>query len=122
MTLLDRLRQLAAALPPGSSVSLPRDWLLAELDAAPASDALVADLTVEQLAQFIGKRPSTVRGWLEAGRFPGAYKLSGKAWRVPRGAVEAFQAREREGQAPEPGPNGDRSPGQLGAWRDVRRG
>lgn len=40
-----------------------------------------------------------MRAWLEAGRFPGAYKLRGRDWRVPPDAVEAFKARERGSKA-----------------------
>lgn len=96
---LAHLRQLAELLPPGASVSLPREALLEAIaDGAvpPAEAALVADLSVEQLATLFGKRPSTVRAWLEAGACPQAYKLNGKTWRVPRDAALAMQARLRE--------------------------
>lgn len=77
--------------------------------------------STSDLTAPFGKRPSTVRGWLEAGRFPGAYKLNGKQWRAPQSAVEGFQALERE-----QGGNGTRSlllqrgRASLGDYRKVR--
>lgn len=121
--LLDQLRAMAEAVPAGGAVTLPRDWLLTELDGAGNAPAasLAVDLTVLDLASLFGKRPSTVRAWLEAERFPGAYKLNGKQWRVPRSAVEAFQAREREGQGQQPPPSPPRGRGSLSDYRKVRR-
>ena len=49
--------------------------------------------------------PSTVRGWCEAGRFPGAYKLHDREWRIPAAALETF-----EGQ----GPRRERPTGRCG--------
>ena len=114
---LESLRAAVAAMPPGALV--PRDWLLEQLgDAstgapapvAPAPAALV-DLTIRDVAQVFGKRPSTVRAWVERGDFAGAYKLHGKEWRVPVNAVEAFQNPQRRSKS---------APG-LSAWRTVKR-
>jgi hypothetical protein len=114
---------MAEAVPPGGAVTLPRDWLIAELSAAGelADVPLTADLAVPDLVRLFGKRPSTVRSWLEAGLFPGAFKLRGKTWRVPRSAVEAFQARERgqDGNGPTALPQ--RATGSLSDYRKVRR-
>lgn len=108
---LEALRRALTAMPPGSLV--PRDWLLEQLSSvSPAtseSPALV-DLTIGDLAGLFGKRPSTVRAWVERGDFPGAYKLHGKEWRIPVSAVEAFQHRQRQRAAPGSG---------LSAWRSV---
>ena len=101
-------------MPPGTLV--PRDWLVEQLangagqqsnpDSAAAPGA--TDLTITGLAQLFGKRPSTVRAWVERGDFPGAYKLHGREWRIPLSAVEAFRDSQR------------RLTG-LSAWREVRR-
>ena len=113
----ERLRKVVAyleALPPGSLV--PRDWVLglvADGEArtpAPRGTSAV-DLTVEGVAELFGKRPSTVRFWIERGHFPGAYKLHGKQWRVPPAAIEAFQ---RTQQAASGGSD-------LSAWRHKTR-
>lgn len=110
---IEGLRAALAAMPPGSLV--PRDWLLEQLSGvsvAPAASPLV-DLTIGDLARLFGKRPSTVRAWVERGDFAGAYKLHGKEWRVPVSAVEGFQDRQR------PRPKSDP---KLSAWRSVKPG
>jgi hypothetical protein len=91
------LRTLAEALPAGAAVPVPREWLLELLvaQAAPASDSPPADPTVEDVAARYGRAPSTIRGWCEAGRFPGAYKLHDREWRIPAAALEAFDAQQR---------------------------
>jgi len=103
-------------MPPGTLV--PRDWLVEQLangagrqshsNSGPALGA--TDLTIAGLAQLFGKRPSTVRAWVERGDFPGAYKLNGKEWRIPLGAVETFQELQRQRSSP---------PSKLSAWRRV---
>jgi hypothetical protein len=109
---LESLRTALAAMPPGSLV--PRDWLLEQLSSVspiPSESPALVDLTIGDLARLFGKRPSTVRAWVERGDFPGAYKLHGKEWRVPASAVEAFQDRQR-GHA--------KSGPRLSAWRSVK--
>lgn len=111
---LESLKAALSAMPPGTLV--PRDWLVAQLgsgsvqqsdsDSPAASGA--SDLTIAGLAQLFGKRPSTVRAWVERGDFPGAYKLHGREWRVPLSAVESFRDSQRR-------LNG------LSAWRAVSR-
>jgi excisionase family DNA binding protein len=76
---------------------------------APAPASLV-DLTIRDVAQLFGKRPSTVRAWVERGDFAGAYKLHGKEWRVPASAVQAFQDLQRHRAE---------SPSRLSAWRSA---
>ncbi|PYP55500.1 MAG: hypothetical protein DMD40_13315 [Gemmatimonadetes bacterium] len=83
-------------MPPGTLV--PRDWLLEQLSdtlVQGAPSASFVDLTIQELATMFGKRPSTVRAWVERGDFPGAYKLHGKKWCVPAGSVQEFQVRQR---------------------------
>ena len=108
---IESLRAALAAMPPGSLV--PRDWVLEQLSGGsvtPSAPALI-DLTIGELARLFGKRPSTVRAWVERGDFAGAYKLHGKEWRVPTSAVERFQAKQRR-----PG----KSEARLSAWRSVK--
>lgn len=100
------LLELAQAAGEGV-VSVPGRWLAEALEPPPA---VQIDLTVPQLAVLFSKAESTVRGWLEAGAFEGAYRLHGKQWRAPPSSVTAFQAR----QATPSEANGD-----LSAWRRV---
>ena len=104
MPLRARIAALVAAAPAGATV--PVAWLaeLLALDAAEANggDAgharhggsaadVTVDLTVPQLAERFERGESTIRGWLAAGAFPGAYRLHGREWRIPAAAVEAMQ-------------------------------
>lgn len=128
MGLFRKLRALAEALPPGASVNIPAEWLLEELEKGvveddPRDDTQITDITVEQLAGELDRSPSTVRGWLSSGAFPGAYRLQGREWRIPRAEVEAFLNRQRP-QKPvtiRQVPGRQRPPADLGAWRKTRR-
>lgn len=57
-----------------------------------------------------GRKPSTVRGWCEAGKLPGAYRLRGREWRIPPAALAAIQQAEHE-------PVTSGGPVDLGGWR-----
>lgn len=111
--LLESLRAAVAAMPPGALV--PRDWLLEQLSGVSptpsephSTPGALVDLTIGDLAQLFGKRPSTVRAWVERGDFPGTYKLHGREWRAPLSAVEAFRDSQRRLSG-------------LSAWRAVKR-
>jgi hypothetical protein len=119
MTALERLRQLAAVLPPGASVTLDGAALaelLAEPGGAEQPEPAAELMTVQQLAHRFQRAPSTVRGWLEAGRFPGAYRLRGRDWRVPSAAAAAFEATEQGGPVLGTVP----TRGALDDWRKLR--
>jgi|SRR5690242_12337764 len=98
---LDTLREALERLPDGAT--LPVGWLREQLGELAASRA-PGDLTLEQAGEQLSRRPSTVRGWCEQGRFPGAYHLPASekpdkrgrvrrgAWRIPPAALAAFRA------------------------------
>lgn len=114
----ETLRALAAAVAPDQGVTVPAAWLLAALDSAPAAppDPIEVDLTVEQLALRFGRAPSTVRGWLERGDFPAAYRRAGREWRVPPAAVLAYQEHQRA-----TAPRASGGAVDIGAWRQHLR-
>ena len=57
-------------------------------------------LGVEQVADYLGFQPETVRTWLRQGRFAGAVGIRSAVGRVPLAAVEAVAAgRDPEGGA-----------------------
>jgi hypothetical protein len=122
--LLETLRVLAEALPPGSVVPVPREALL-ELVAASAQgpgtdrDHVVppVDLTVMDVALRYGRHASTVRAWLERGLFPGAYRLHHREWRVPRTALVAFETHARE-SSPSTAARKEKAV-NLAAWRTA---
>jgi hypothetical protein len=83
---------------------------------APVQAPVPMDLTVPQLAVLFGKAESTVRGWIEEGKFPGSYLLHRRQYRVPPAAVAEFQRRAANGSASaEPA-------GDLSRWRAVAPG
>src|SRR5438552_2533326 len=116
---LRALQVYAETLPAGTVVPVARETLLELLarqgGAGQTSATPPADLTVADVCARFGRKPSAVRNWLERGMFPGAYRLMGRAWRVPVSAVEAFQVKQAGG-AGESAP----TPGDLGAWRRLR--
>src|SRR6266849_1274790 len=124
MNPLVQLRTAAAALPPGTLVTLSREALLDVLGGGggdrvaggDGSPQVAVDLTVTDLAQRFRRHPSTIRQWLESGRLEG-YKLFGREWRVPLAAVAAFQDHQRQGR--ERGGSLARSAPSLGDWRKV---
>ncbi len=125
------LRHLAEQLPAGAALTLDRATLL-EVTAGLVDERIY---TVATLAAQLHRSASTVRGWLEAGRFPGAFKLPGDrahaAWRIPQAALDAFSASPARQEAagatigaqtdtrgqPRRARNGGQA--NLGAWRTV---
>jgi hypothetical protein len=96
----DGLLRLAQALPDGTAVPVPRGWLLELLSGAGApaapTQALEMDLTPEEVGAALQRSPVTIRAFCRANLFPGAYRLRGRQWRIPRTALSAFQMTERK--------------------------
>jgi hypothetical protein len=110
------LRHLAEQLPSGASLTLDRATLL-EVTAGVVDGTTY---TVAQVAERLHRSPSTVRGWIKAGLFPGAVhlpasgkmmtftkgKLAGKqrakvgAWRISQMALDAFTGRPARQEPP----------------------
>ncbi len=113
MNVGDRLRELAARLPQGASLTLTRDGLLelaADIDEARPVPPRT-DFTVIELAAQFHRSPSTIREWCERGRFEGAYKLNDRDWRVSQAAVDAFLVGQRDTH---------RCGRRVGSWRRLR--
>jgi hypothetical protein len=124
------LRALAESLPAGTAIPVPRELLLELLEGAAAKlgtnapnfPAASADSTVAEIASRFGRSPSTIRGWLDRGLIPGAYRFQKREWRVPAAALAAFEAAQRPENAPgKIGPPRGTSahPVALGAWRTA---
>lgn len=102
------LRALLEQLPPETLI--PVGWALEQLDGAGEG---IVDLTVPDVAEALGRAPSTVRQWCADGRLPGAYRLHGREWRIPRSSLARLRDQhDVQGAAPV----------DLGAWRRVAGG
>ena len=108
---LARLRRVAEDLPPGASVSIPREWLL---EAVAEQGTGAADLTVAQVAARYGRCESTIRSWISQ-HFLRAYKLRGRQLRIPHSAIAEFEEAERGGIRR--APRGEKGVSDLSAWR-----
>ena len=112
---VEELRALYDALPPGSAISLSREAVGGLLDGLSLPRGGVqdgSDLTLEEVAERVGRAPSTVRGWCRCGSLVGAYRLNGRGWRIPLLALDAFlRAQEERRTAPTMGGH------NLSAWR-----
>ena len=100
MTLEDIIR-LHELMPEGSSISLSKEAVGGLLDGLSlprggAQDG--SDLTLEEVAERVGRAPSTVRGWCRCGSLVGAYRLNGRGWRIPLLALDAFLRSQEEGR------------------------
>lgn len=117
MTLRERLEEVVAGLPEHASVTLPVGWLREQIEEADAmTGARDQPLwTVRELADRYDRAESTVREWLAAEEFPGAFKVHG-SWRVPADAVQRFESDDEE-SGPALGTGG---PVDLGRWRKER--
>ena len=62
----------------------------ASADASHTSVALLADLTVEQVADLYKRTPQTIRRWIRDGRLT-AYEFNEREYRITREAVEEFR-------------------------------
>jgi hypothetical protein len=122
------LVELARAVAPDQTVSIPAGWLLEALGDAEQraiTPAIITiDLTLAEVAAKFGRKsPSTVRLWCEKGWLPGAYRLHGREWRVPLAAVGALQERHRErGRRLAPQASPPPATGSLSDWRKVSGG
>lgn len=119
----DHLRELLDALPAGASVTLQRetleDWL-EEAESKRTEDGnRIAPLTVQEVAEELGRSPSCIRGWLGSGELDG-FKLNGREWRVPREAVREFMDRQRDEAGPARGRVPSRRTGELSEWRGEK--
>lgn len=115
MTAAERLRAAAEHLPPGASITVTREAILEALQEQGGG----GDLTVAQLAERFGRSKSCVRAWLEQGLLRG-YRLRGREWRIPAGALAEFEQAEQEGRRRQT-PRRGTGIADLAAWRrEVR--
>ena len=104
------LRHLLGQLPPDAQV--PAGWVLEHLDGA------AEDLTLDQVAEKVGRAVSTVRGWANSGELEGAYRLRGREWKIPAVTLQRFLEGERSGEGKSL--VRARGPVNLSSWRKHR--
>ncbi len=63
---------------------------MAEDEGGNGSEDRLADSTVDEVARELSRSRSTVREWCRAGEIPGAYRLNGREWRIPRSGLQKF--------------------------------
>ncbi len=122
LTVEDRLRTLADALPDGAAVTLPvsliRSWLV---QGGPADADHNADMTVAEVATLFNRSPQTVRTWIRHGDLD-AYRLHGREYRITARALEVFQQQQQAGAvSPQPERTASTRAANLAAWRFTRR-
>jgi len=85
-----RARLLQALDPMPTGALVPVEWVRGIVDECGEADSV--DLTCEEVGQLLDRAPSTIRTWAGAGKLPGAYRLHGREWRIPRGALRELRA------------------------------
>ena len=120
-----RLEAIVTNMPQGSAVTLPVDWLRQLLDAEGMSDVDDGSpgrpLQLREVAERYGRSPSTIRAWCAAGKLPGAFKMNGFDWWIPRSALRKFEADQQRDRKQEPALGRAREP-DLSSWRKIRKG
>ena len=119
MSIRRQLQNIVDGMPPGSSVSLPVDWLRALLqeEADRAGEAPDGVLTLAEVGERVGRAEGTVRTWCNSGKLKGAFRLNGRDWRVPESALRNYLEAQIEQKSSEVGSRGDVD---LGSWRKHR--
>lgn len=107
MDLAAHLRKALGPIPSGSNI--PVDWVRTLIDEAGGSEGV--DLTVQEAATLLDRAPSTLRTWCAADQVPGAYRLQGREWRIPRASLTRIR---NGGDSPCP----RSGPVDLGRWRE----
>lgn len=111
MCLANRLRRILDGLPPGSLVSLPVDQVRLWLEEAPGSPpGPERHLTVEEVAEVVGRAPGTVRTWIREGKLA-AYRQQGREYRVRPEDLRTYQ----DAQA-HPSPSPRETEEELDEW------
>lgn len=112
------LGELHAALPPGApvTVTLPREWVAALVESADgprtAEDGSQGvPMTAGKVGDLLGRSAASVRAWCASGRLPGAFRLQGREWRIPRAALDRFLANAAAGR------DGAEQAPDLSRWR-----
>ena len=117
MGLTDRLRAIIDGMPADGAVTLPVAFLSRLIEAEGDSPGMGRLLTLEGTAEIVSRSPSTIRTWLNTGQLTGAFKLQGRAWRIPEADLQRFIERQQDAGHGPPTVR-EAGPVDLGAWRE----
>ena len=112
---LRELREIVRNMPPEGSVTLPVTWLRDLLDAEGDSFPMRL-LNLDEAAVIVGRSSSTIRTWCNSGALGGAFKLSGRTWRIPEADLRRFLERQQSVERQPATVRAD-GPVDLSAWR-----
>jgi len=101
-------------MPPEGLVTLPVGWLRDLVDAQGDSSEMRL-LTLDEIAELVGRSVSTVRTWVNTGQLDG-FKLHGRSWRIRERAFQEFIERQQSGEQ-EPRTIPSSASVDLGGWR-----
>jgi excisionase family DNA binding protein len=105
---------IGEALPEGGAATLSKEFILEVVGSVAVGQR---DLTVVEVAGRFGRSESTIRSWISQGALR-AYRLRGRAWRIPPSAIADFEAAEMLGrEAKEVSRPHDVA--DLSAWRSA---
>lgn len=100
---------------PGDAL-MPVRWIRELVAGLDVEEGAGIGLTVREVADATERAPSTVRTWCAEGRLPGAKRLRGREWRIPRSALRALLEDETP-ERPSSAERLDVPKGGLAAWR-----
>jgi excisionase family DNA binding protein len=108
-------------MPEGATLTLSVEWLrdaLQELEEGAEGPEVL--LTLDEVAEAVGRAVSTVRTWCNSGQIEGAFRLNGRDWRVPESALRRYvESQGQDGDEDEIGVRAGEV--DLGRWRRHRR-
>lgn len=95
---------------------VPVRWVRERLDGdgEAGGDESIGDLSTADVADALDRAPGTIRAWCARGEIPGAYRLHGREWRIPRVSLRRYLDEQATGKR-KTGRKGE--PVDLGSWR-----
>ena len=99
-----------------SQATIPAAEVLKRLPDGVDSPRAAGDMTLEQVANEVGRATSTVRTWCNSNRIAGAYRLNGRDWRIPQASLRKFLDEQGRGATQNEIQNGE---GEWDSWRGA---
>lgn len=116
MSLRGRIEAIVEGMPDDARVSLSVSWLRRMLDEEPAARNPDGILTLEEVAERVGRSVSTIRTWCNTGDLDG-FKLNGRDWRIRESALKHYLKEQEKPAAGQRTPTTRGEDADLGKWR-----